>query len=190
MVERESETWPQTEWEEQSRYNAGRETRGFDVDMGIMSCHAQKEWHWDSARSWWGSGGWLKWWERGCQLSLTRGWFASRRPDWLAAWLGTLLNLSDLSPRQHWGERTVLKGWWVINDSEGVASGLTVTDSQLGLCNFWVCVFESVCLLGVYRKGERTSEELVPKCFVKNRSVCVRLATAMKVKQIMTQTMG
>lgn len=82
-----------TDWmrgAEQVQANASRETGVYDGDMGIMRCHTQKECHWDSARSCLGIGGRLKWRERGCQLSLTRGWLAGRRPDWLAAWLGRL----------------------------------------------------------------------------------------------------
>lgn len=60
--------------------------------------------------------------------------------------------MSDQSPRQHCGERTVLKGRWVINDSEGVASGQAVTDRQLGLCNFLVSVSVTVRLLGFEEK--------------------------------------
>lgn len=82
----------------------------------------------------------LKWWDRGCQLSPVGGWCAGGRPDWLAGWLTgeTLLNLSDQSSRQYWARRTVLKGRWVINDSEGVASGLMVFDRLLGFCNFFI----------------------------------------------------
>lgn len=51
--ERESDTWTETEREEQRRHVAGRECDG---DMRIMRCRAQKECHWDSARPWWGIG--------------------------------------------------------------------------------------------------------------------------------------
>lgn len=116
-----------------------RDTGKFDSDMGIMRCHTQTE-----CRSYilvGNRGGVVG---GGLSIPPHQGLVCGEE-TWLTGSLTveTMLNLSDLSPRQRWGVRTVLRGWWVINGCEGSPKGWQwLTASK-------VCTFPCVHLFSV-----------------------------------------
>lgn len=128
---------------ERTRAGVMQACREADDDMGIMRCHSLERVSPGFRSVLWGNGGLVEVMGAGAVSSASPEVGLRAEGPWLTGSLTweTPLNVSDQSTRQRWGGRTVLKGWWVINDSEGVASGLTVTDSWLALCNSWrMCV--------------------------------------------------
>lgn len=139
----------QTEGKEESGYNEGRKAKKCDGDIGNnevhhpnwMSCHVL-------VGNW--AGGWLVEVIRVALSALPYPGLLCGQESWLSSCLSgeTLLTVSDPS-----------LGWWVINDSVGVASGLKVIDRVATsvhfpcacLCIFWTWVSWG---LGKMERGE------------------------------------